>query len=169
MSGDGSAFADLVDPMALRLAQIAAAIVGNEADAGDAMQDALTIAWQQMRRLRDPERFQPWLTRILVNECRRVARARRQGAVREVSLWPDSVANDGMEDAVVGLLTLERAFNRLNVDQRTLLVLHYLQDASVDEIAQALDIKPGTAKSRLFAARRALESVLELEDGREVR
>lgn len=164
-TGDSAAFADLVEGLAPTLARVASAITGNEADAADAIQDALTIAWQQMPRLRDPDRFRPWLTRILVNECRHLVNARRGSAVRQLPVDSSAaVAKGSLEDEVLDGITLERAFERLNGDERTVLVLHYMQQSTVEEMATVLRLRPGTVKSRLFAARRALEKALALED-----
>lgn len=163
-TGDGAAFADLIERQAPTLARVASAITGNEADAADAMQNALTIAWQHIPRLRDPDRFGPWLTRILVNECRHVLRRRRRSSVRELPAHDSAAAANGsLEDDVVDAITLERAFERLDGDHRVVLALHYVQQSTVEEMASVLGLRPGTVKSRLFAARRALEKALTLE------
>lgn len=146
-------------------------IVGNEADATDATQEAFIAAWRQLRGLRDPERLEAWLARIAVNAARMVARGRRRRAVREI---PGLAHLDATATAVgdpsgrttEDAATLGRALGRLTPDQRTLLALRHLEGRGIEEIATVLDIRPGTAKSRLFAARRALAAALADEERR---
>ena len=82
--GDASAFEQLVAARADRVFRIARAILGNDADARDATQEAFVSAWRELPRLRDPVTFDAWLRRILVNACRTQLRGRRR--VHEISL-----------------------------------------------------------------------------------
>ena len=167
---DPSAFTSLVAPRLAGWLRTATAILGNDPDARDALQAALTSAWSNLAALRDPNQFEAWLTRILVNECRHTLRRRARSNVRELHIdermldrhrssgeTPDPAASVAERSA------LERAFERLSGEARTLLVLHHLERRPVDAIAVVLRIPPGTVKSRLHAARRALERELEQE------
>jgi RNA polymerase sigma-70 factor (ECF subfamily) len=169
-AGDRMAFERLVERRLDRAYRIARAILGNDADARDATQDAFLDAWRQRTRLRDPARFDAWLGRILVNGCRQLRRGRGRRAVREIVIADladpiDTIAApDPMPDEqTVALDTLERAFERLAVPERTILVLHHLEHQPVAEIAATLRVPVGTVKSRLHAARHALERALEAE------
>jgi RNA polymerase sigma-70 factor (ECF subfamily) len=170
-SGDAAAFEALVEARVGPMTRTAMAILGSEADARDAVQDALVTAWRELAALRDPGAFDAWLTRILVNRCRRGLRGVVVRRLREVPV--DSLASGALESAAPDMTTaslergaLERAFERLTVDERTLLVLHHLDGRPLAEIAAVLRVPVGTAKSRLFAARKALERALEREGGR---
>jgi RNA polymerase sigma-70 factor (ECF subfamily) len=131
--------------------------------AEDAVQAALVVAWRELRTLRDPDRFEPWLHRILVNEC--YAEARRQtrwsAAIRLLPI-------DGSAEAP-GILTvndrdqLERAFRRLTLEQRAVLVFHHYLDLPLPDVAIRLGIPLGTAKTRLYHATRALRASLEAD------
>ena len=170
--GDAAAFEALVEARVGPMTRTAMAILGREDEALDAVQDTLVIAWRELASLRDPAAFDAWLTRILVNRCRRglrrVVRAasardpRRPGRRlrHEPSSLDDRLTGIGQRDA------LERAFDRLTVDERTILVLHHLDGRPLIEIAAVLKVPVGTAKSRLFAARRSLDRALEREGGR---
>ena len=164
---DPEAFAVLVRPRLDRLMRTARAILGHDADAGDALQDALTKAWQGLPGLRDPDQFDAWLSRIVVNACRTALKRRSRTWVREISLDPaepgpdDPVSTLPGPDGVADRLSIEAAFDRLNVDERTILVLHHLEGRSLDEIAAILSIPVGTAKSRLYAARQMLDRALQ--------
>ena len=167
--GDPIAFERLVESWIEPAFRIALAILGREADARDATQDALLDAWRHIRSLRDPDRFDAWLGRIHVNACRAIGRRRGRSTIREISLSmlpdPDEPVSRGrgLEEESASVDELERAFDRLSVAERTILVLHHLERQPVARIAAVLGIPEGTAKWRLHAARAALERALEEE------
>lgn len=167
--GDRVAFESLVTPEVRRLVRLAGAIVGNEFDARDVVQETLTIAWQRNSTLREADRFQAWLTRILVNESRHAIRRRgRRRVVEQEAVGDSSTTNpmQSLEDAVVSQDTLERAFERLDARQRALLVLHHLEERPLSELAFVLNIRPGTVKSQLWNARKALSAALAIEEAK---
>jgi RNA polymerase sigma-70 factor (ECF subfamily) len=162
--GDVRAFEQIVAAQSDRAFRIARAILGNDSDARDATQEAFVSAWRELPRLRDAGSFEPWLRRILVNACR--AQVRRRGHVREISLDAAFERRDPaplMSDQVGDTDVLTHAFDRLDVDKRTILVLHYLNHEPVAAIADALRIPVGTAKWRLSEARAALQRALAAE------
>lgn len=143
------------------------AILGNEADARDATQETLVTAWRQLGSLREPERFDAWLKRIVVNAARQVIRSNSRRRVREVpastiEALAARVAPGPRDDLAI----LDVALRTLPVEQRSVLVLHHLEGHGVDELAEILAIPVGTAKSRLFTARRALAAALADEEAR---
>jgi RNA polymerase sigma-70 factor (ECF subfamily) len=163
-TGDAAAFEALIAPRLDTLFRTAWAIVGNEADARDATQDACISAWKHLPRLRDSDRLDAWLGRVLVNSCRMLLR--RQRRVREIAI-PDAFEPEGptadRADAIDEVELVARAFDRLDPDARALLVLHHLRHEPVARIAASLGIPVGTVKWRLHAARKALENALEGE------
>ena len=163
LGGDVHAFDRLVLVHLPRTYRIALAILGSEADAGDAVQETWLAAWRHLPTLRDQARFDGWLDQILVNACR--TSLRRRGRVREIPMPDgfDAEAPQPSPDQVVERDALDRAFGRLTIEQRTILVLHHLERQPLSAIAATLVIPVGTAKSRLHAARAALERVLETE------
>src|SRR5262245_35998595 len=169
-AGDVAAFEALVEARVGAMTRTAMAILGREDEARDAVQDALVMAWRELASLRDPEAFDAWLTRILVNRCRRGLR--KIGVTRAREVPADAVGEAELPRAadvagsVVDRGALERAFDRLTIDERTILVLHHLDGRPLASIAVVLKIPEGTAKSRLFKARKALERALERESGR---
>jgi RNA polymerase sigma-70 factor (ECF subfamily) len=169
-SGDRDAFDVLMDERIEPAFRTAMAILGHEADARDATQEVFVKAWSHLRSLRDAERFDAWFGRILVNTCRSALRRRYRSQVREIpagaligSHHPASRSEDQFEEHAADADLLERAFERLAADDRALLVLHHLDGRPVTAIAAILGIPEGTAKSRLYAARRALERAIEVE------
>jgi len=173
-SGDATAFRWLVETRIDRCYRLAWAILANDADAADATQDALVSAWRQLPRLRDSQAFDGWLNRIVANAA--LMARRRRVRRREVQVQPahpgderpqpeppqDPRARTPMDD-VVDNDAIGRAFDRLRPQDRTILVLHHVEDRPLAEIARSLGIRVGTAKWRLHAARKALEKALEAE------
>ena len=169
--GDPDAFVALIEERQAAMTRVATAILGNRADADDALQDALTSLWQQLPRLRDPGRFDAWADRILVNACLLVLRRRRRRGIREVAASaaapapePAAAAPASLEESSVDRDAFRRAFETLDGDARALIVLRHLEERSIAEIAAILGTPAGTVKSRLFTARRALEVALGWED-----
>jgi RNA polymerase sigma-70 factor, ECF subfamily len=171
--GDREAFDAIVRGKVDAVYATALAIVGHEADAQDAVQEAFIAAWRSFGTLRDPDRFEAWFGRILVNACRMSLRRRRVRQIEVVGLGGgrtspggvEPVASDGpLGDVTASADRFDRAFARLSVDDRALLVFRHRDDLSVTDIGTRLGIPDGTVKSRLFAARRALERALERED-----
>jgi RNA polymerase sigma factor (sigma-70 family) len=161
--GDETAFESLVTARIERTYRIALAILGSEADARDAVQDGWVAVWRKLPSLANDDRFDAWVDSIVVNACRMTIRKRRR--VREITLVEDldRHALEPGPDQFSERDALDRAFGRLSVDHRAILVLHHLEDQPVAAIAARLGIPVGTAKSRLFAARAALQQNLEAE------
>jgi RNA polymerase sigma-70 factor (ECF subfamily) len=163
-TGDREAFGQLMLATTPASYRLASAILGSD-DAADATQNALVAAWRELPRLRDPERFDPWFRRILVNECR--MQLRRHGQSREVPLPDDPEGLGRLVGAsrplpqVEAVDLMERAFERLDPDDRVLIVLHHLDDRPLNEIAEVVHMPLGTVKWRLHEARRALLQALE--------
>jgi RNA polymerase sigma-70 factor (ECF subfamily) len=158
--GDREAFDALATAAYHRLYAIARRILRDGYAAEDAVQDALVHAWRDLRSLRDPDRFDAWLHRLLVHACQdQVRRSRRRP--QEVSVldldWPsttDDLASIADRDE------LEQAFLRLSVEHRAVLVLTQYLDLPVAEVATILAIPPGTVHSRLHYGARAMRDAL---------
>lgn len=146
--------------------RLAYAILGDEADARDAAQDAFVAAWRQIGRIRDADRFDAWLQRVAVNAARMTHRARRRRGVREIpssriagrDQLPATATPAGRDGR-----TLEAALRRLTADQRAILALHHLDGRPLTELAEILEIPVGTVKSRLHTARQALQAAIDAE------
>ena len=164
--GDRAAYEQIVRQKVATVYRTARAILGNDADAEDAAQDALIGAWRQIGSLRDVDRFDAWLGQITVNACRMTLR-RRSNAVVNLAQASQIELTDtrasGIEGRTVSAVAFDRAFDRLPVEQRSILVLHHHDELPVAEIATRLGVPEGTVKSRLHAARAALDRSLVRE------
>lgn len=161
--GDREAFAQLAAPRLDRLFATATLILRDRGRAEDALQDALVRAWRDLRSLREPRRIDAWLRRLLVNACRDEARRQRRHE-SNVRLLPDHdrpIADESGRLAEAD--ALEQGLRGLSVDHRTVIVHHYFLELSLPEIADALGIPVGTAKSRLHHARLALRASIGQE------
>jgi len=162
-SGDSDAFSELVTPLLSVAMGTAVLITGSRADAADAIQDALVSAWQGLRGLRDDEAFPSWFRRQVIRSAQRQARSRR----RLVAL--DDVRDlqtDATLDRKVEERQLQRAFRAISDSDRTILVLHHYWRMPVSDTAAALDIPPGTVKSRVHHALTRLRASYDAEDRR---
>ena len=159
-AGDREAFELIVVARGEPTFRTALAILGNEADARDATQEAFVNAWRRIGDLREVDRFDAWLGRILINECRMALRRRRRVREVEVDDVPDA-SDRRFGTAAADVTDFDEAFSRLTVEQRAILVLHHLHGYGVREIAAWLGIPTGTVKWRLNRARNALRKELE--------
>src|SRR4051794_6969159 len=158
--GDHEAFEVLAAAAGDRLYAIARLLLLQSSDlAEDAVQEALVRAWQQLPSLRDPDRFDAWLYRLVVNACADQGRQLRRWSlqVREI---PFNLAVDDDTKSVADREQLERGFRRLKPEQRAVVVLHFYSGFSATEIAGILGIPEGTARSRLHYATEALRAAL---------
>ena len=161
--GDREAFAILARARGDVLFGIARRILRDVGLAEDAVQQALVIAWRELPRLRDPDRFDVWLNRTLVHTC--YAEARRKRAwISSVQMLPldGPVAPDDIA-SMIDRDEVERGFRRLPPDQRAILVLHHYLGLDSSQIGEVLDIPAGTARSRLHYAHRAMRALLEAD------
>ena len=166
-NGDLDAFESIVNARMDAVYRLTSAILGNEADARDAAQETFVAMWRQLPRLREPEKFEAWLQRVGVNAARQAHRARSRRGVREIPsstvvALAERIAGAPRDDAAI----LDSALATLPVDQRAILVLHHLEGHRLADLAAILEIPEGTAKSRLFAARRALAAAIERDGSR---
>ena len=152
-------FAAAVTEHSRRMYRAARAVLDSDADAEDAVSQAVLQAWQSLDKLRDKSAARPWLVKIAVN-CA-YAQRRRQGKVVYLEdlipepAAPDPPQNGGLWEAVCALPP----------ERRAAVVLFYYEGMQVDEIAKALGVPKGTVKSRLSRARKQLREMLCGEEG----
>ena len=162
--GDHDAFARLVAGSIGRLNAIARLILRDYALAEDAVQDAFVDAWRSLPGLRDPERFQAWLTRLLVRSCHDTRRRARRRTLELPLLASDGPDVPDHQATFAVIDQIERGLQGLTIDQRTVLVLTYYLDLPIAEAASVLGIPSGTMKSRLNRAISALRATVDADD-----
>ncbi len=177
--GDAEAFAGLVSSHLDSAWRFVRAIGGGRVDPDDVVQEAFVMVWRDLPRLRNPDAFDAWLRAVLVHATRHAIRATERVRLIRIA---DAASSDTLDrsarirtDALVDPHpepgaslarrdSLGRAFARLSIDQRTILVLHYLEGEGQERIAELIRRPVGTVKSRLHGARAALRAALGAED-----
>jgi RNA polymerase sigma-70 factor, ECF subfamily len=163
MHGDHDAFASLAAASADRLFALARMILRDADRAEDATQEALVKAWRELPKLRDPDRFDAWLRRLLVNACYDEARrTTRRAEVRSIPVAHPLVDDPGR--ALADRDRVDRGLRRIPVEQRAVLVLHHHLGLTHVEIAETLGLPLGTVKSRLRYALEAMRAAIESDD-----
>ena len=153
---DHEEFAARTQAVRQRLYRTAYLYLGSEADALEAVDEAVYQALRALKKLRQPELLETWLTRILINTCHKELR-RRRWVTGEESL-PDSAGPNAYDG-----LPLREAIRRLPEELRIVVILRYFAGYTLEETAQSLDLPRGTVSTR---QRRALQ-LLRLELGEE--
>jgi len=160
--GDHDAFAALARASSDRLFNLARLILGDSDAAADALQEALILAWRDIRALREADAWDAWSTRLTVRACYRLAKQER----RRTSLQRMAVGDDDpalaveSRPAILDRDQVERGFSSLDPDQRAVLVLHFYQGLPLTEVATVLGIPSGTVKSRLHRGLLAMRASL---------
>ena len=159
--GDRDAYDVLVTQAVDAMYRVARLVLRDYDRAADAVQEALVRCWRDLPQLRDPERFDAWLNRILLRAITEEARKRRRDrvvlTVVPVVSQPDSSGSLADRDEIA------RVFGRLSVEHRTIVVLLHYLGMTADEAASTIGIPVGTAKSRLHYATEALRAALDAD------
>jgi RNA polymerase sigma-70 factor, ECF subfamily len=143
--------------------RLAAAIVGPD-DARDVAQEAFVAAWRDLPNLREVDRFEVWLRRIVINRSRNALRSRGRRPTQRLegmTVAETASPHPDFRDAVHARDALDAAFAGLSVDHRSAVILHYGAELSIRETADAMGVAVGTAKSRLNAALGRLKAAME--------
>jgi RNA polymerase sigma factor (sigma-70 family) len=163
MHGDEAAFDQLVGRVGDRLHSVARRILRDPYLAEDATQRALLDAWRHLPSLKDPERFEAWLYRLLVNACHAEARHERRHRGNLRLLASDEPTELDHSTRIAAQHELDLAFRSLGVEHRTVVVLIHYLGLSAAEAATAMGTPVGTVRSRLHYALKYLREAVEAE------
>jgi RNA polymerase sigma-70 factor (ECF subfamily) len=162
-SGDEEAFASIARGSADRLFAVAHRILRDVGRAEDAVQQTLVSAWRELPGLREVERFDAWLHRLLVNACYAEARRARRWSANVRALPIDGPAAADTTLDVILRDTLDRGFRRLPIEQRAVFILHHYLGWQLNEVADTLGVPLGTVKSRLHYATNSLRAAVDAD------
>ena len=157
LGGERDAFGTLVLRYQTEAVGHATAILGNPEDARDAVQEAFLDAFRALARFDLARQFYPWFYAMLRNRCFRLVRVRRRCPAVDLETV---VLADAPEAATEETIALDLALRQLSPEDREIVTLRHLDGLSYQELAERLDIPPGTVMSRLFYARRRLKDLL---------
>jgi RNA polymerase sigma-70 factor (ECF subfamily) len=161
--GDHDAFAELAGAAISRLDATAWLMLRDTERAMDAVQNTLVRAWRDLPTLRDPDRFDAWLHRLLVHACIDDIRRLRRRLEVDISEITNLPYTADAASAIADRDQLERGFRRLVPEERAVIVLHHYLDLPLPEVAATLRIPLGTAKSRLYRGLRGMRAALDAD------
>jgi len=161
--GDEDAFTQLVDLDGDRCYAIAYRILRDVDRARDAVQQAFLLCWRELPKLRDAERYEVWLYRLLVNACYEEARRHKRWTTRVRVLPMDGPAAPDPIVSIDDRDALERAFARLSPEHRAVFVMHHYAGLPLQAIADVVGVPVGTVKSRLHNSIQNLRAALEAD------
>ncbi|WP_409340676.1 sigma-70 family RNA polymerase sigma factor [Paenibacillus sp. MBLB4367] len=153
--GDQEAFIRLVKNLEVSLYRVARAILNNDEDCADAIQETILKAYHAIVKLKHESFVKTWMIRILINECRKVI-AKQHGFVVSGEVPEPPGASNEYER-----IELKEAVDKLDDSLKIVITLHYFEDLSVKQVAAALELPEGTVKSRLHRARHCLLELLD--------
>ena len=162
--GDHDAFAVLAGAAVARLDATARLILRDRELARDVIQDAMMRAWRDLPGLRDPDKFDAWLRRLTVHACIDAARHRRRRPIEVELTVLDSPSIPDAASMVIDRDTLDRALRALDPEWRAVVVLHYYLGLPLPDVADALGIPLGTAKSRLHRSLGVLRISIDTDE-----
>jgi RNA polymerase sigma-70 factor, ECF subfamily len=163
MRGDAVAFDALIERHGDHLHSVARRILRDPYLAEDAAQRALLDAWRYLPTLRDPDRFEAWLHRLIVHACHAEARRERRHRTNVPLLAIDDPVESDPASTIATRQQLDLAFRRLGVEHRTVVVLIHYVGMSAIEAAAAMDTPVGTVRSRLHYALKHLRAAIEAD------
>lgn len=159
---DKEIFIQNINQNRLKMYKTAIAILKNEDDANDAIQDALYSAYKNYYNLKEKSYFSTWIIRILINKCYDIINKNKKIAYIDDSITQNII---GEPDTYAIENSLEWVLNQIDKDLREIVVLYYYDELSVMEIANIFEIPQGTVKSRLSRAREQIGKIIEKEEG----
>jgi RNA polymerase sigma-70 factor (ECF subfamily) len=153
-NGEKEAFTKLIRHYQIHLYRIAFAILKNDSDCADAIQETILKSYQSIHQLKQPNYFKTWLIRILINQCNQILKQNKKMIPFE-KLQESSYSQNEYKE-----LEIKDLINHLEPHQRLVVILYYFEDLSLKQISNLLDIPEGTVKSRLYKARSILSEWL---------
>lgn len=161
-NGDSQAFSRMISSVKIKLYKTGMSILKNDDDACDAIQETLISAYKNLAALNNPEYFNTWIIRILINKCYDIIRKNKKINFLNEKL---EVNDSTYYEMYCNESRLEKVLNQIDSDLRTVIVLFYYDDLPIKDIAEILNIPEGTVKSRLSRARDKIFEILKKEEG----
>ena len=155
--GDNEAFYKAVSSYSENLYNIAYCYLKDQQEALEAVQETTCRAYVKLKKLKQPQHFKSWFTRILINYCIDEQKRRKKA----LPLYINEVSKE--DESIVNKLSVQSAINELEPKYKHVIVLKYLQDMSTSDIADVLECPEGTVKTWLHRALKLLKISLNKE------
>lgn len=164
-NGDEQAFAQLIEEYKLPIYKTAKAILRDEDDVYDAIQDTALSIYKNIKNLKNEKYFKTWVIRITINKCYDIIAKRKLNDEKVLKVQSRMLeVNTSFDSNIIVKADLERTLDLLEEDLRMVTVLYYYNNLSISEISHILNIPKGTVKSRVFRAREKLYKILSKEE-----
>lgn len=160
MNMELNSFTNLIEKNKLRFYKTAKAILKNDDDVYDALQEALMSMYQNFNQLKSEKYFSTWATRIVINKCYDLLKKCKNNVVPFDEFVENNVGNSKNDVYEIDQYGIKKAIESLNEDLKLITILFYYDDYSVNEISEIIDVPVGTVKSRLSRAREILREKL---------
>lgn len=161
--GDKEAFKRLIEQNKKYLFNIAISILGNEEDTGDAIGETIIKAYENIKKLRETKFFRTWLTRILINESKKILISRKK--IVSIEDYKQEKNNSYLDKENIDL---KNALTKLSTEHYNIIMLFYYNDLKISQIAEILNMPEGTVKSRLSNAKNKLYQELTYGEESEI-
>lgn len=163
--GDQEAFAELIEEYKLPIYKTAKAILKDEDDVCDAIQDTCLSIYKNINNLKSEQYFKTWVIRITINKCYDIISKHKLNNEKIIKMQSDvSEIQSNFDSNIIAKTDLGRAMDLLEEDLKLVTVLYYYNDMSVSDISEVINIPKGTVKSRIFRAREKLHQILDKEE-----
>lgn len=150
--GDTDAFLELMEKNSLSMYKVARGILGNDDDAADAIQDTILSCFEKIHTLQKPKYFKTWMIRILINECNQILRH-----YKKVQM-PGEIPEAPLQDQSLAEFEFKEMLNLVDEKYRIILILYYVEEYKISEIADILEMNENTVKTRMARAREELRA-----------
>lgn len=150
VQGDVEAFLELMDRNSLAMYKVARAILNNDEDAADAIQDTILSCFEKLHTLENQEYFKTWMTRILINKCNGILRRHKRERL------PGELPEPMEQDMSLAEFEFKEMLNLMDEKYRLVLIFYYMEGFKIPEIAKLLDLNNNTVKTRLARGREQL-------------
>ena len=162
IKGDKEAYSELIKLIQNDLFKVAQARLENVDDSNDAIQETLVIAYNSLKKLKQPEFFKTWIIKILINECNKIYRNNQRRINILDKLTKKDIKNEYEDDKVIDIdnkMELDNILKGLNYNEKICLLLFYGSKYSLDEISEILNVKKETVKTRIKRTKQKLRKV----------
>lgn len=154
MRGDAAAFVKLIEQEKTNMYKITCCYLKNEEDKADAIQETVLTCYEKLHMLKNPAYFKTWMTRILINKCQDILRDNKR---RNSQLDIDEIQVAAVDHSVSEFMDV---LNGIEEKYRIVLVLFYVENLKIKEIAQLLEMNENTVSTRLSRGRKVLANAL---------
>lgn len=159
--GDNQAFTELIMNIQMDLYKIAKAKIKDDDDINEAVQETIIKAYSSIKKLKDEKYFKTWIIRILINECNNIYKKKRVNKIEEYNENVIKEADTDIINSKINNLDFFILIDKLNEDEKIVVVLFYLEEYSTKDIGKILKISENTIRTRLSRARKKLKRLID--------